>query len=334
MTKPHDRPSSRHLVPPELAGILENFPHVDFSTGLEAYRGNFIGDEMPPLPPELKAISCEERIIPGPEGAPDIRILIYRPQIAAENPGPALLNVHGGGYVIGVPEQNDLANRTKAMKLQCPVVVTSYRLAPETQWPGAVEDCYAALCWMQANAGKLGIDPERIALSGESAGGGHAAALAIHARNKLRQDAKAPKICFQLLDSPMLDDRTGTGSSADQHPFTGEFMWRPELNQYGWKALLGQEPGTDTVPEAAVPARVAELADLPPCCITIGSLDLFLEESLEYARRLTRAGVPVELHVVPGGFHGYTLAKHWKLVQMIDDIELHALARAMGVKLD
>jgi triacylglycerol lipase len=274
-------------------------------------------------------VACEERFIPGPQGAPDIRILICSPPRPASTPCPALLNIHGGGYVMGVPEQNDLANRDKALRLGCKVIATSYRLAPETPWPGALEDCYAALCWMHANAGSLGIDPERIAISGESAGGGHAAALAIHARNIARKDPQAPRICFQLLDAPMLDDRTGT--SADEHPFAGEFLWRPELNRFGWQALLGREPGGSDVPEAAVPARVADLSGLPPACITIGSLDLFLEESLEYARRLTRAGVLVELHVIAGGFHGYTIAKDAPQVRMVDEIERRALARALGM---
>lgn len=325
------RQSSRHLVAPEFLAALDAFPSVDFAAGLEAYRGDFILEAMPSPPPELASIACEERFVAGPDGAPDLRILIYSPPQASEKPGPALLNIHGGGYVMGAPEQNAMANRDKALRLGCPVIATSYRLAPETPWPGAVEDCYAALRWMHDNAAELGIDPQRIAISGESAGGGHAAALAIHARNRLRENADAPRICFQLLDSPMLDDRTGTGG--DPHPYSGEFLWRPDLNQYGWKALLGMEPGGETVPEAAVPARVADLTGLPPTCITIGSLDLFLEESLEYARRLTRAGVLVELHVIAGGFHGYTIAKQAPQVQMVDEIELRALARALAIEL-
>jgi len=326
------RESSRHLVAPEFAAALEGFPPVDFTHGLEEYRGNFLVDAMPQPPPELAAVVREERLIPGPQGAPDIRVLVYTPPRPAKNPCPALLNIHGGGYVMGVPEQNDLANRDRALRLGCKVIATSYRLAPETPWPGALEDCYAALCWMHANAGSLGIDPERIAISGESAGGGHAAALAIHARNMARKNPQAPRICFQLLDAPMLDDRTGT--TADEHPFAGEFLWRPELNRFGWQALLGREPGGSDVPEAAVPARVADLSGLPPTCITIGSLDLFLEESLEYARRLTRAGVLVELHVIPGGFHGYTIAKDAPQVRMVDEIERRALARALGIDLN
>ncbi|MDG2005159.1 MAG: alpha/beta hydrolase, partial [Novosphingobium sp.] len=243
------RQSSRHLVPPEFASALDGFPPVDFAQGLEPYRGNFLVDAMPPPTPELAVVSCEERAIPGPQGGPDLRMLIYFPPERATGPLPALLNIHGGGYVMGVPEQNDLANRDKALRLGCPVFATSYRLAPETPWPGAVEDCYAALCWIHEHAGELDIDPDRIAISGESAGAGHAAALAIHARDRLRESEAAPRICFQLLDAPMLDDRTG--SSPDQHPFTGEFMWKPELNRFGWQALLGTDPGGPDVADAS-----------------------------------------------------------------------------------
>lgn len=320
------RPSSRHLVPAELDPVLEHFPKVDFEQGLEAYRGNFLKDEMPPPPPEAVAVACEERTIPGPEGAPDLRILIYTPPASAEGILPCLFNIHGGGYVIGIPEQNDLANRLKALELGAVVVATSYRLAPETPFPGALEDCYAALSWVAENAKEIGIDVARIAVSGESAGGGHAAALAIHARNRRRETGKGPEICLLLLDAPMLDDRTGT--SHDPHPYTGEFLWKPELNRFGWQALLGREPGGDDVPEEAVPARVRDLSDLPQTFIVIGSLDLFLEESLEYARRLTRAGVPLELHVIPGGFHGFTLAKDSPQAKLAWELEIKALDRA------
>jgi triacylglycerol lipase len=310
-------------VAPELREALELFPKIDFSQGVEVFRQPIFADAMPPMPAELQAVQCEERTIPGPAGAPDVRVLIYTPPNLPPGPNPALLNIHGGGYIIGTPEQNDPANRARALALACPIVATSYRLAPETAWPGAVEDCYATLCWMHANAAELGIDPERIAVSGESAGGGHAAALTIHARNK-----GGPKVCFQLLDSPMLDDRTCT--SADPHPYCGEFTWKPEHNVLGWQSLLGTEPGGPDVSDAAVPARVADLTGLPPAFIVVGALDLFLEEDLEYARRLTRANVPVDLHVFAGGYHGFGLAGDAPQVVQKKELEVRALRRALG----
>jgi acetyl esterase/lipase len=177
----------------------------------------------------------------------------------------------------------DSANCATALMLDCIVVSVDYRLAPETSWHGSLNDNYAGLRWLADNAAELGIDPARIAISGGSAGGGHAAALALHARN-----LGGPAICFQLIDFPMLDDRTA--ASAYTHPYTGEFVWTPEHNHFGWKALMGTEPGRDGVHETAAPARANDLSGLPPAFISIGALDLFLEESLEYSRRLTRAG--------------------------------------------
>jgi triacylglycerol lipase len=324
-----DPTSSLHLVAREFVAGLSRFPKVDFTQGLEVWRGPILADMLPPMPEALAAVACTERMVPGPEGAPDVRVLVYTPPQMVATPRPALLNIHGGGYVIGRPEQNDFANRARALELGCPVVATSYRLAPETAYPGAVEDCYAALSWMVASADELGIAPARIAVSGESAGGGHAAALTIMARNRHRVRREGPSICFQLLDSPMLDDRTGC--APDPHPYTGEFTWTAAHNRYGWRALLGREPGGPDVPADAVPARAADLHDLPPAFIVVGSLDLFLEEDMDYARRLTRAGVPVELHVVPGGYHGFGIVGPTPLVLQKNALEVTALKRALGI---
>jgi triacylglycerol lipase len=176
------------------------------------------------------------------------------------------------------------------------VVSVDYRLAPETCWPSSSDDCYAALLWIAEQGPALGFDTSKLTIGGESAGGGHAAALAIRVR-----DEGGPKIVLQLLGQPMLDDRT---CALDPHPFTGEYVWTHALNKLGWGSLLGVEPGSDRVPAAAVPARCADLAGLPPAFIVVGALDLFVEEDIEYARRLMRAGVPTELHVLPGMFHG------------------------------
>jgi triacylglycerol lipase len=197
-----------------------------------------------------------------------------------------------------------------------------YRLAPETRYPGAVEDGYAALLWLSANAEQLGVDRARIAIGGESAGGGHAAALAIVARDR----GEVP-ICLQVLDSPMIDDRTG--STSDPHPYCGEFVWTSVNNRFGWRALLGVEPGGPQVPTAAAPARLENFAGLAPAFILVGALDLFMEEDVEYARRLIRAGVPAELHVIPGAFHGFGAAGGTApQVQTALRLRREALARA------
>jgi acetyl esterase/lipase len=168
-----------------------------------------------------------------------------------------------------------------AMDCHCVVVSVDYRLAPETKFPGSLEDNYAALRWAHSNAEMLGIDRKRIAVGGESAGGGHAAALAIHARDR----GEIP-IAFQMLIYPMLDDRTGSTRPAPLA--VGKFVWIAESNRFGWTALLGVPAGSADVPKGSVPARVDSVAGLPPAYIGVGSIDLFVNEDIEYARRISR----------------------------------------------
>jgi acetyl esterase/lipase len=314
------------LVARELAPALEFFPEFDFNAGLEPFRQGMAALTLPPLPPELESVRREERWVPSVAGGPEIRVLHYTPPASAEGPRPALLHIHGGGYVLGMPEINDAANRAMALAHGAVVVSVAYRLAPETVWPGALEDCYSVLTWLHDNADTLGIDPARIAVSGESAGGGHAVALALYARDKARGNGKGPSVCFLLLDAPMIDDRTGTGT--DPHPHVGQFVWTPEKNRFGWRALLGREPGGPEVPAAAAPARAADLSGLPPAFISVGALDLFLEEDMEFVRRLTRAGVAAELHVVPGAYHGFSMAQGTPQVKQLGELRHAALARA------
>lgn len=279
----------------------------------------------PALSPQQAAVACEQKLVPGPPRAPEVRVLVYTPPGGATTPRPAFLHIHGGGYVLGTPEIGDAANRSLCAELGCVVVSVDYRLAPETRFPGALEDCYCALAWLHVNAGQLGVDRDRIAIGGESAGGGHAAALAI-----LTRDRGEYRVCLQSLDSPMLDDRTG--STAEPHPYCGEFIWTAGDNRFGWRALLGVEPGAPDVPAGAVPARVADLRGLPPAFIFVGALDLFMEEDLEYARRLTRAGVSTELHVIPGAFHGFAVrGGSAPQVQSCTRLRRDSLARAFGV---
>jgi acetyl esterase/lipase len=197
-----------------------------------------------------------------------------------------------------------------------------YRLAPETPHPGPVEDCYAALKWLYTHADELGVDPKRIAIGGASAGGGLAAALGL-----LTRDRGEVPLVFQLLIYPMLDDRTVT--TTDPHPYTGEFIWTAEANRFGWRSLLGQEPGGPDVSPYAAAARAESLAGLPSTFISVGALDLFLEEDIEYARRLIRAGVPTELHVYPGAYHGFNLTADAQVSQVAARDQLAALKRAL-----
>lgn len=204
------------------------------------------------------------------------------------------------------------------------VVSVDYRLAPATPFPGSLEDNYAALRWLYCNAEELGVDRQRIAVGGESAGGGHAAMLAIAARDR----GEFP-VAYQWLIYPMLDDRTGTHRAVPPH--IGTFVWTREFNKQGWTAFLGVEAGSADVPVVAAPARLTKLAGLPPAFIGVGSLDLFVEEDIDYAARLNAAGVPVELHVVPGAYHGFdVIAPEAAVSRRFTQNWLDALSKALA----
>ena len=248
--------------------------------------------------PALPSPTIQEKMIPGAAGAPDVRIYI-----AGATPGaskPAVLHIHGGGYVAGSAREAMRDIQELSIAHDCVVVSVDYRLAPETAFPGSLEDNYAALRWLCANARELGVDTKRIAIKGESAGGGHAAALAIAARDR----GEFP-ICFQVLIYPMLDDRTGSAKRLP--PYLGHFLWTEQANRFGWTSLLGVPAGSGNVPTNSVPARVDNVSGLAPAFIGVGSIDLFGPEDVVYASRLVSAGVSTELHVVPGAFHAFDL---------------------------
>lgn len=235
----------------------------------------------------------------GNDERPPVRMLIHRP--ADDEPLPVYFHIHGGGFVLGNPEMSAPRNVSIAEKAHCCVVSVDYRLAPECQYPNPVEDCYAALKAIIANRNQLGIDPDRIAIGGESAGAGLAAALAIMIR-----DRQELNISGQLLTYPMLDDRTAVKGRWPDKKF---HVWNPQDNYFGWRAMLGHEPGSkhDLSPYAA-PARLADFAGLPPTFLAVGALDLFLNENINYANRLIEADVPSEIIVYPGAFHGFILS--------------------------
>lgn len=311
--------TTRHLVDPELAAILDQIPTPTLTTeNLKQIRA--MSTRPPADLPQFSAISASERFIPGPEGAPDVRVLVYLPT-SVQEAVPALLWLHGGGYIMGSADAESLMTKSIVSTIGCAAIAVDYRLAPETPYPGPVEDCYAALKWLYTHADELGIDPHRIAVGGSSAGGGLAAALALLARDR----GEVPLV-FQILLAPMLDDRTCTLTKP--HPYTGEFIWTPEANRFGWTSLLGQEPGGPDISPYAAAARAEHLEGLPATFINVGALDLFLEEDLEYARRLMRAGVPTELHVYPGAYHGFRMIADAQVTQTAARDQLEALKRA------
>ena len=274
--------------------------------------------------PLLTDVPWERRIIPVGKGQPDVPIYIVNAKAGANR--PAILHTHGGGYVMGTAESGLRGLQDICKKLDCVAVSVDYRLAPETNYKGSIEDNYAGLKWLHANAASIGADPAKIAVMGESAGGGHAAILAITARDR----GEVP-LCFQCLIYPMLDDRTG--STVVKPPFVGTIIWTPESNRFGWESFLGQKPGLARAPLPAVPARVSDLKGLPPAFIGVGTLDLFSDEDVDYAQRLNAAGVPTELIVVPGAFHGFdgiALMAKAKLGTWFEETKLNALRRGFG----
>ncbi len=283
------------MVDPELLAAIKQFPYPAPSLTSENLAEGRKWPPVPPLPPP--APQPFARHIPGPTGAPEVRLVIVDPAPGTKG-RPAILHIHGGGYVSGVAGQFSPVLQAVAQNCGCLVVSVDYRLAPETHFPGSLEDNYAALRWLYKNSDELGVDRKRIAIGGESAGGGHAAQLAIAAR-----DRREIPILFQLLIYPMLDDRTG--STRQPAPHIGQLSWSAGSNRFGWTSYLGVPAGSPTVPAGAVPARVENLAGLPPAFIGVGAIDLFVDEDVEYARRLIDAGVPTELLVVPGAYHGF-----------------------------
>ncbi len=315
--------TTRHLVDPEIIPMLEMFPEITLTTETlpqtRAMLNEMNAQALAGLP-DFSTVAVSERHIPSPQSAPDVRVLVYQPKNVS-TVVPALLWIHGGGYVLGNADQADPQLKTIVSTTGCAAVAVDYRLAPETPHPGPVEDCYAALKWLYTHADELDVDGSRIAIGGDSAGGGLTAGLAL-----LTRDRGEVPLVLELLIYPMLDDRTVT--SADPHPYTGEYVWTTDSNHFGWTALLGQEPGSPGVSPYAAAARAEKLEGLPATFISVGSLDLFLEEDMEYARRLIRAGVPTELHVYPGAFHGFPMVANAQVTQAYTRDYLNALTRA------
>lgn len=270
--------------------------HPDLRRTARLAPRHLIGPRTLPIMRALGGLS-ERRRKPDPSDVEVITlgsgagIRLFRPADATE-PSPALLWIHGGGYVIGNAQQDDRLCRRFSKRLGMTVASVEYRLAPEHPYPAALEDCYSALTWL---AGLPAVDRHRVAIAGASAGGGLAAALALLAR-----DRGEVSPVFQVLAYPMLDDRSSAGDSSPNHR-----LWSTRSNRFGWTAYLG-----DADPRVAVPGRRDDLSGLPPAWIGVGTHDLFHDEDLAYAQRLIDAGVPCHVEVIPGAFHGFDVVAH------------------------
>jgi acetyl esterase/lipase len=287
---------------PELKAVVAKLPtdrplDLNKLPAARATMKKMVAALLAGLPP-VDGVVSQDEFGPSAQGNPAVRVRVYRPN---DQPGklPALLWIHGGGYVMGDIEQDDRLMKQLVRRIDCVAVSVDYRVAPEHPFPAPVEDCYAALKWLFAHTGELGVEPSRIAIGGASGGGGLAAGLAL-----LVRDRKEVQVAFQLLIYPMIDDRNITPAS---YAITDPRMWNRETNRLAWKAYLGRDGGGDDVSPYAAAARATDLSNLPPAYIPVGALDLFVDENIEYAQRLIQAGVPTELHVYPGAFHGFDL---------------------------
>jgi len=251
--------------------------------------------------PDLSSLDIDDRQVPGPEGDPPVPVRVYVPQERAATPTPAILYIHGGGFFVGSIDMEHSVSAGLAKELGVVVVSVEYRLAPEHPYPAPLEDCYAALQWLHGAADELGVDTTRIAINGGSAGGGLSAGLALLAR-----DRGGPEICFQYLGIPELDDRLDTPS---MRAFVDTPMWSRPAAEKSWEWYLGDLWGTDQVPAYASPARADDLTGLPPAYVSVMEFDPLRDEGLDYAVRMIRAGVPVELHHFPGTFHGSAMVQ-------------------------
>jgi acetyl esterase len=273
---------------------------------------------------DTSGLDIDDRLIPGPEGAPDVAVRVYAPSDRDRaTPVPGVLHIHGGGFFGGSVDLEHGGSVKTARELGVVVVSVEYRLAPENPFPAGLDDCYAALTWLHESAGELGVDAGRIALSGGSAGGGLSAGLTLLAR-----DRGGPAIAFQCLMIPELDDRLDTPS---MRRFTDTPMWHRAAAERSWRWYLGDAYGRDDVSPYAAPARAADLAGLPPAYVTTMEFDPLRDEGITYALRLLQAGVSVELHSFPGTFHGSGMAAGAAVTRRETAERLTALRRGLGL---
>lgn len=306
-------------IHPELRRFARLTPKITYNRRNVRFFHRFLGAARVSRPPRDLRIHNEH--VPRPGDQTKLRLRIYQPK-SNPTPSAALLWLHGGGYVMGTPEQDDKRCVQFVRELGVTIVSVDYRMAPGFPFPAALDDGYTALTWTAAHAEQLGIDPTRIALAGVSAGGGLAAALA-----QLAHDRQDIQPAFQLLIFPMLDDRTVLRGENAQ---TASVIWNQQSNRFGWEAYLGNDFGRETVPQYAVPARRKDLSGLPPAWIGVGTLDLFHDESMAYAQRLQEAGVPCEFVQVPGAFHGFDIFKATlPVVQEFRDSQIAVLRKVI-----
>lgn len=311
------KPGERWLDP-DVASVVPFLPvgegDADLATGRRLLE-EMLSSGPDPIPGEER-LTITHEAIPGPAGAPDVPVIIYRPRDEA-GPVACIVDYHGGAFCLGSAKMDHPANVRIASQLGVVIVSVDYRLAPEHRYPAGVQDSYTALCWAAGEAEGLGADPARVVVSGESAGAAIAAALTLMSR-----DRSGPAILYQRLLIPVLDNRCLT-TSAQQ--MTGVPIFDAAANRGMWRAYLGEHEQASP-PPYAVPGRAADLTGLPAAFIQAAQFDPARDEAIEYAQRLLHAGVPVELHVVPRAFHGFALAARSAVARRAFALSLAALS--------
>ena len=309
---------------PELAPFAEMLPAGDM-TDVHVARAA-LAEIIAPMNADVDTSGLQvlDHTVDGPNGAPPVIVRTYTPDAPAPAAGrPALLDIHGGGFVVGDIEMEHGFAAGTARELGAVIAVVEYRLAPEHPFPAGLDDCYAALTWLHDHASELGVDPARIGVGGQSAGGGLAAATALLAR-----DRGGPSLCFQFLGIPELDHRLDTTS---MRTFVDTPMWSRPNAEVSWRWYLGDD--STAVSQYASPSLASDLAGLPPAYVTTMEFDPLRDEGILYALRLLEAGVSVELHSFPGTFHGSAAVPMAAVSRRATKEQLVALARGLGVEL-
>jgi acetyl esterase len=304
---------------PELAQWISMLPDIDFKD-IATLRGadEAMMEHLPPYEPPVP-LTVRDTVAPG---EPDVPVRVYAPE-SQDGPLPGLLFIHGGGFILGNITMFDGEAKRIAAEVGAVVVSVEYRLAPEHPYPAGLDDCYAALLWTAKSASELGIDPARLAVGGDSAGGGLTAAVALLAR-----DRGGPELCFQYLGIPELDDRLETPSML---AYVDTPLWHRPAAEFSWDSYLGGPGvrGTSGVSPYAAPARMEDLSGLPPAFVNVCQFDPLRDEGIVYAQRLAQANVPTELVLYPGTFHGSGMIAQAAVTQRIAADQLAALRRAL-----
>ncbi|MGL5512420.1 MAG: alpha/beta hydrolase [Sporomusa sp.] len=297
MENTHKLPPTIERIDPELLPAFESQQPLDFEkNSIKPFREYFASLVDSPDLPYDSAVKVYNVHISGADNQTNLRLRIYEPTVKKDNLA-GIYWIHGGGFLFGVPEQDEAQSIRFAKEVGVVVVAVDYRLAPEHPYPAALNDCYAGLIWFAQNSETLGVDKDRIAVAGASAGGGLCASVSLLARDK-----GGPKLAFQMPLYPMIDDRFITPASREEIDFR---VWNATANRYAWQAYIGDLTGSSKVSEYMAPARAADLAGLPPAYSCVGNLDPFRDDTIDYMARLVQAGVPAELHLYPGAYHAF-----------------------------